>query len=177
VSGGAQTSTFDIKADEYEANRFYFLSYYFRDNYENALRTLPTVNSGIQITRVEVWVTNTRSDFEQNRNIVAFTDLGEDASAASVAANHVSPDLVSSGFITDLPLNYPDNEQNSEYATVSGNAAIRGFVNAAAALQALGLQASKHYEKLESARLLPVSEYTLNERPGLHLGEPVPEQR
>ena len=94
VSGGAQTSNFDIKADEYEANKYYFLSHYFREQYESALRTLPTVNSGVQITRVEVWVTNTRSDFEQNRNIVAFTDLGEDASAASVAANHVSPDLV-----------------------------------------------------------------------------------
>jgi cell surface protein SprA len=37
-------------ADEYEANKYYFLSHYFRDNYENALRTLPTVNSGMQIT-------------------------------------------------------------------------------------------------------------------------------
>lgn len=166
VSGGAQTNTFDIKADEYEANRYYFLSHYFRGQYENALRTLPTVNSGIQITRVEVWVTNTRSDFEQNRNIVAFTDLGEDASAAAVAGNQVSADLVGSGFITDFPLNYPDNEQNSEYATMSGNAAIRGFVNAAATLQAMGLQASRHYEKLESARLLPSSEYTLNQRLG-----------
>jgi hypothetical protein len=34
-----------------------------------------------------VWVTNTRSDFTDNRNVVAFTDLGEDASAASRAAN------------------------------------------------------------------------------------------
>jgi hypothetical protein len=32
---------------------------------------------------VEVWVTNTRFDYEHNRNIVAFTDLGEDASAAA----------------------------------------------------------------------------------------------
>ncbi len=81
VAGGAQTTTFEIKADQYEANKYYFLSYFFRDNYENALRTLPTVNSGIQVTRVEVWVTNTRSDYTNNRNIVAFTDLGEDASA------------------------------------------------------------------------------------------------
>jgi cell surface protein SprA len=59
TQGGAQTTNFDIKADEYEANKHYFLSHAFRDQYENALRTLPTVNSGVLITRVEVWVTNT----------------------------------------------------------------------------------------------------------------------
>jgi len=166
VQGGAQTSFFDIKADEYEANKYYFLDHWFRDHYEEALRTLPTVNSGIQITRIEVWVTNTRSDFQENRNLVAFTDLGEDASAASIAANHVSSALVGSGFIVDGAGDLPNNDANSVYANVSGNASIRGFVNAAAALQALGLQASRHYEKLESARLLPASEYTFNQRLG-----------
>ncbi|MCB0786747.1 MAG: hypothetical protein KDC02_21370, partial [Flavobacteriales bacterium] len=87
VSGGAQTNTFDIKADDYEANKYYFLSYFFRDQYEDALRTLPTVNSEVQITRVEVWVTNTRFDFQQNRNIIGFTDLGE-------SIEHVSPELI-----------------------------------------------------------------------------------
>ena len=49
TQGGAQTTNFDIKADEYEANRHYFLSYAFRERYEAAMRTLPTVNSGVQI--------------------------------------------------------------------------------------------------------------------------------
>ncbi|MBP9159288.1 MAG: cell surface protein SprA [Flavobacteriales bacterium] len=166
TAGGAQTTNFDIAADDYEANKYYFLSYYFRDNYENALRTLPTVNSGIQITKVEVWVTNTRSDYTDNRNVIAFTDLGEDASAASVAANRVSPLLVNNGTINDGPGNEANNTANSLYATVSQNAGIRSFTAAATSLQILGLQASKHYEKLESARLLGPNEYTLNERLG-----------
>jgi cell surface protein SprA len=41
VAGGAQTTNFDIKADEYEANKYYFLSHYFRDNYENACAPCP----------------------------------------------------------------------------------------------------------------------------------------
>jgi len=166
VAGGAQTTNFNIKADEYEANKYYFLSYYFRDNYENAMRTLPTVSSGVQVTKVEVWVTNTRSDYTNNRNIVAFTDLGEDASAASVAANRVSANLVNAGLITDGPGNEASNGANSLYTQVSNNAGIRSFTAAAASLQLLGMQASKNYEKLESARLLSLNEYTLNERLG-----------
>lgn len=166
VAGGAQTTNFDIKADQYEANKYYFLSYYFRDNYENALRTLPTVNSGIQVTKVEVWVTNTRSDYTNNRNIVAFTDLGEDASPASVAANRVSANLVNSGLITDGGGDVASNDANSLYNLVANNAGIRSFTSAAAALQVLGFQASKNYEKLESARLLTENEYTVNERLG-----------
>lgn len=159
VAGGAQTTFFDIKADEYEANRYYFLNYFFRNNFENALRTLPTVNSPIQITRVEVWVTNMRNDFTQNRNVVAFTDLGEDIA-------HVSPDLVANGFITDGSGNLPANAQNSLYGTVSTNPGIRGFDNSSATLQALGLTAAVHFEKLEMARLLGPNEFTMNERLG-----------
>ncbi|MCW5900146.1 MAG: cell surface protein SprA [Flavobacteriales bacterium] len=165
TEGGAQTTHFNIKADEYEANKHYFLSYYFRENYENALRTLPTINSGVQITRIEVWVTNTRQDFQQNRNIVAFTDLGEDASPAAIAAGQVSNDLPP-GLLIDSPLDFAANEANNLYALVAGNPAIRGFFQASGALQALGLRDARHFERLESARLLLPNEYTVNERLG-----------
>jgi cell surface protein SprA len=165
TQGGAQTTNFDIKADEYEANKHYFLGHYFRDQYENALRTLPTVNSGVQVTRVEVWVTNTRQDFQQNRNIVAFTDLGENADAAAIAANKVSGDLPP-GLLIDAPGTEANNAANSLYSIVSNNPGIRGFVNATGALQATGMVAARHFEKLESARLLMPNEYTLNDRLG-----------
>ncbi|HRD52237.1 MAG TPA: cell surface protein SprA [Flavobacteriales bacterium] len=165
TQGGAQTTNFDIKADEYEANKHYFLSYAFREQYENALRTLPTVNSGVMITRVEVWVTNMRQDFNQNRNVVAFTDLGEDASQASRDAGRVSNDMPP-GLLIDNPGTDADNAANSLYAAVSANAGIRSFVNSSGALQALGLLPARHFEKLESARLLNMNEYTLNARLG-----------
>ncbi len=165
TEGGAQTTQFDIKADEYEANKHYFLSYFFRDQYENALRTLPTVNSGVQITRVEVWVTNLRQDFQQNRNIVAFTDLGEDASAQAIAAGHFSGDLPP-GLVTDGAVNFASNDANSLYSTVSTNPGIRGFFQATGALQALGLRDARHFERLEAARLLLPNEYNLNDRLG-----------
>ena len=158
VAGGAQTSNFNIKADEYEANKHYFLSYFFREQYEAALRTLPTVNSGIQITRIEVWLTNTRAEFEQNRNLIAFTDLGE-------SIENVSPALAGST-ITGIPGQRADNAANSLYAQIANNANIVGFINSSQELQALGFQAATQYEKLESARLLAPNEYTYNERLG-----------
>ena len=79
VKGGAQLTDFEIYADEYEANRHFFLSQYFRDIYDDALKNLPVVSSGVNIERIEVWVTNKTSRFEEasNRNIVAFMDLAE----------------------------------------------------------------------------------------------------
>lgn len=166
TQGGAQTTMFDIKADEYEANRHYFLSYYFRDRYDQALRTLPTVNSGVLIQRIEVWVTNMRQDFQQTRNFVAFTDLGEDATPASIAAGHFSADLPP-GLVQDRPNStVADNSANTLYQLVSQNPGITGFVNSSQALQSLGLVAARHYEKVESARLLTPNEYTVNQRLG-----------
>ena len=50
-------------------------------SYDAALKNLPVVSSGINIERIEVWVTNKTSRFEEasNRNIVAFMDLAENA--------------------------------------------------------------------------------------------------
>lgn len=169
VAGGAQTTNFDIKADEYEANKYYFLSHYFRNQYEQAMRTVPTVSSGVNITRIEVWVTNTRFDFEQTRNGVGFTDLGEDGSAANEAAGHFSADLPTN-IVDNLNDNVADNSANNLFSIMAPpnapNAPIRNFTNATAYLQGQGFIASRHYEKLESARLLLPSEYTLNERLG-----------
>ena len=45
VQGGAQTQQFEIQGDNYDANRHYFLSNWFRDQYDGALESLPVVNS------------------------------------------------------------------------------------------------------------------------------------
>ncbi len=77
VQGNAQTQRFTIKADDYEENKHFFLGQYFRENYKTATRKLPVVTSNVNILKIEVWVTNVGSAVTQNRNIVAFMDLGE----------------------------------------------------------------------------------------------------
>ena len=49
VQGGATTQEFQIRADEYEENRHYFIAQYFYDNYNRAMATLPVPNTPIRI--------------------------------------------------------------------------------------------------------------------------------
>jgi cell surface protein SprA len=164
VKGGAQTQKFEITADNYEANKHYFLSGYFRENYDRALSSLPVVNSGVNITRIEVWVVNQRANTLDTRNIIGFTDLGEDA--AYQAQNE-----------GDNPINnFPDNQQNTLYNIANSNLAIREFTNASSALSGLfpPLINAVHYEKLSNARRLEPSEYTYNARLGfISLNQPL----
>jgi len=77
VQGGAQTNRFTLNSDQYEENKHFLLAQYFRDNYDSALTELPIIRSNVNITKIEVWVTNIGAAVTENRNIVAFQDLGE----------------------------------------------------------------------------------------------------
>ncbi|MBA3706863.1 MAG: cell surface protein SprA, partial [Bacteroidetes bacterium] len=83
VTGGAQISKFEVAGDAYEANKHFFLGQYFRDQFNPALANLPFVNSGININRIEVWVTNSNNGTNDIRSAVAFTELGEDIGPAN----------------------------------------------------------------------------------------------
>ncbi len=150
--GGAQTTPFEISVDNYDENRHFFLGYFFRDNYEKAMEELPYVASGVTINKIEVWVTNKKGNYDQARNIIAFVDLGENL------GRHVQyQDWMTIGAAA------PHNKANSLYAAVAGNEGVRDIQQTNAILDAYpGLQGGEDYEKVESARLLSPSEYTLN---------------
>ena len=157
--GGAQTTQFDIRADEYDANRHFFLAHYFRDNFERNLANLPAVMSGVQITRVEVWVTNRRANFNEARNIVAFADLGEHREKNPL-------------WNAEITVN-PDNRSNNLYTTITGLSGIREVHNVNSALTELNatlggnLAGGIDFEKLESARRLTDAEFTFNPALGI----------
>jgi len=77
ISNGARESEFDIQMDNYEANQHYFLGQYFRDNYNNALQHAPIINTNINITQIEVWISNRSNSYEEARDVLALMDLGE----------------------------------------------------------------------------------------------------
>ncbi|MBS1532937.1 MAG: cell surface protein SprA, partial [Bacteroidetes bacterium] len=77
ITNGAQQGNFTFQAGDYEANRHYFLSQYFRNNYNKALANIPIISSNINITRIEVWVTNRNNSTNGSRDVLAFMDLGE----------------------------------------------------------------------------------------------------
>ncbi|WP_405380419.1 cell surface protein SprA [Maribacter sp. LLG6340-A2] len=77
AQGGGTLNEFSLTALDYDENRHFFLAHYFRDNYDRALETYPYIQSQVQITRIEVWVTNRSQQTLNVRNVVAIQDLGE----------------------------------------------------------------------------------------------------
>lgn len=148
--GGSQLTNFEFSADAYDENRHFFLSHYFRDHYDDNMKQLPNITSGITIKRIEVWVTNKTGATTDTRNIVGFTDLAEHS--------HISnPQWVATG--TDVP----SNASNNLYSSLNSSlAAARDISSTTPTLDGAGLVGSVDYEKLESARKLSSSEYTLN---------------
>ena len=65
--GGAHFTPFEIDVANYEENRHFFLSQFFRDRYDAAMKTLPNITTGIEIKRLEVWVTNKTETVENTR--------------------------------------------------------------------------------------------------------------
>ena len=147
--GGVQLTPFEINVADYEENRHFFLSRYFRNHYDEWMQKLPNLVTGITINRVEIWVTNKSGTTANTRNIVALTDLGE----ASKISN---PMWTATGLV-------PSNSANTEYqAMTTQYVAARDIDQAAATLEGAGLVGGADFEKLESARLLSSSEYTVN---------------
>jgi cell surface protein SprA len=164
VKGGAQVSEFEIDAAEYDANRHFFLSHYFRDNYNAWLSSLPYVNSGIRIEQIEVWVTNKSSITTDTRNILALMDLGEGYGPIG-DKNFFGQE----SFIKPLPsLNAPvSNNLNGLYNSITNQyEAIRTFNQIAATLAPLEISnnffGGRDFEKIENARKLSESEYKFN---------------
>ena len=147
--GGVQLTPFEINVADYEENRHFFLSRYFRNHYDEWMQKLPNLVTGVTINRVEIWVTNKAGTTANTRNIVALTDLGETSKISN-------PMWTATGQV-------PSNSANTEYqAMTTQYVAARDIDQAAATLEGAGLVGGADFEKLESARLLSSSEYSVN---------------
>ena len=155
TSGGVQATKFNFKADNYDANRHFFLAQYFYENYDQFASRLPHVSSGIKITRIEVWITNKNSNYNESRNFVGFMDLGENKRLANTYwqpnASFNNPSNQSNNLLSVVKSDYPDARN------------INMVTQALDPLRAYGIEGGKDFEKVESARLLKSSEYTLND--------------
>ncbi len=154
LQGGAQQNRFTLKADEYEENKHFFLSHTFRDHpvygYEAALKNLPIVNSSINITKIEVWLTTRGPANENNRNILAFADLGETDRVHFDGVVPVSGEV------------FPRNEANTLFRYVNDTSQMRNPVRVAEYLKSKGLSGGTDFEIVGLAKRLDPSEYTFN---------------
>ncbi|MBN09602.1 MAG: cell surface protein SprA [Flavobacteriaceae bacterium] len=168
TQGGGKIQNFEVFALDYEEDRHYFLSQFFRDQYDNALQSFPYINSNVQINRIEVWVTNRGSQIQNIRNIIAFQDLGEaipeNTKLGNELENFFTPS--SSGIL-------PDNESNNLNPQNINNGGIltdeirdissvqEGFGN-----QQAFFKEGIDYAVLESARKLNSNEYNFHPQLG-----------
>ncbi|MFM6948832.1 MAG: cell surface protein SprA, partial [Aquirufa sp.] len=146
LRGGSQGRSFEIRADQYDENRHFFLSTFFRNNYEKALKNLPVITSGITITRLEVYVTNRTQNTETLRNLVALSDLGERLPARTEPAN---------------------NDNNLLYKNITSDVNIRKANEAANLLETqYSLKRGTDYDILKGAKRLNEREFKFNAQLG-----------
>ena len=151
--GGVQLDTFMIDASNYDENMHFFLAQFFRDNYDNACSTLPTITSGVTINRVEIWVTNTSGVTENTRDIIGFVDLAERTKISNPIWQGAGPQV-------------PQNSANNLYSKIVNEYPQARYVDQSSSVLNQLIVGGVDYEKVENARLLTSSEYTLNK----HLG-------
>ncbi|GAA4800182.1 cell surface protein SprA [Litoribaculum gwangyangense] len=158
AQGGGTLEEFELFIRDYDENRHFFLAQYFRDTYDDALKNYPFLNNkGLQITRIEVWMTNRSNRTENVRNIVALQDLGETDKIGSTVNVFAAPGA------------FPDNANNAFNPTNIGGGgsqiteAIRDIATVQSGILVSGVNEGFDYASLENARKLTNGqEYTLN---------------
>ncbi|MFK7061004.1 cell surface protein SprA [Flavobacterium oreochromis] len=178
AQGGGLIQDFSLFALDYDADRHFFLSQFFRNNYDRALETYPVINSRTQITRLEVWVTNRQNRIttgvEGNniRNIVALSDLGEAESSKLQGNEIVGLNPIPANFFKvspDTPVDNANNGFNPKKIGEAGNLlndAIRDVSNVSTGFNGLNVKEGVDYSKLENARKLNSNEYTYHPQLG-----------
>ncbi len=167
AEGGATVNDFEIFALEYDENRHFFLSHYFRDNYDKVLTQYPFINTNVQITRSEIWITNTTNRTDNVRNIVAIQDIGESN------PENIGLPFPPGGFINVASGAYPSNSNNdfnplgidgSEASVLTP--AIRDIATVEAGFGGLDVRDGLDYVTLENARKLGFNEYQIDTQLG-----------
>ncbi|MGQ8337343.1 T9SS outer membrane translocon Sov/SprA [Sunxiuqinia sp. A32] len=166
TEGGAQKTTFEFEASNYDANRHFFLAQYFRDQYDQSLSNLPIIQSSITINKIEVWVTNKSGNYNESRNILALMDLAEH----NQNIYNTVPGFQESGG-QPYPENiYPYNGANGMYDEFTSNynsvRQIDQITSTMAQFSANNFVGGQDFEKIEQARKLNPSEYTIHENLG-----------
>ncbi len=184
AQGGGTVQDFEMFALDYDADRHFFLSQYFRNKYDRSMRNYPFIDNRVQITRLEVWVTNRQNRVSTTannlRNIIALQDLGE----AQLFGIPNTSDLVTiqnppaNFFTTVLPPTLPsldeptDNRNNLYNPALIGttgllNANIREIVTSSLGFNnTTPVNEGTDYSKLENARKLSANEFTFHPQLG-----------
>lgn len=160
ITNGSQQNEFRITSDSYEANKHYFLSQYFRNNYNKAMSNLPIITSPINITKIEVWVTNKTNSTADSRDILAFMDLGESRPYNTLFTGGGASFSPYPSAFTDNPKNLQQLQSNNLLQKIPLNSRQTNNNEIDDFFQAKG--STDNYSKITYARKLNEKEYTMN---------------
>jgi cell surface protein SprA len=152
-NGTSQGRPFEIVGSNYDENRHFFLGQFFRDNFEGWLSTLPQITSGVNVTRVEVYLVNRNNDTQTIRNLVAFMDMGE---TNKIYNKKIIPDAQGA-----FPTN---NDFNNLFDFLTDR--TEALTDALESTSGLGMVAGTDFEKITSTRKLSPTEFTINKELG-----------
>jgi cell surface protein SprA len=174
AEGGGTIQNFDLFALDYDNDRHFFLSQYFRNKYDSSLRNYPFIDSRVQITRIEVWVTNKQNRISGTnnnlRNIIALQDLGEARLSGLTDSQIVVANPTTTFF--NRPQDSPTDNSNNQYnpALISNggllNSNIREIVTAKSGFNNTNINEGTDYSVLENARKLTSNEFTFHPQLG-----------
>ena len=164
AEGGAEIQEFELRATDYDNDRHFFLSQYFRENYSKSLQNYPLISSPINITRIELWITNRNASVEDFRSIVALADIAEPNSENFVSLDGLVIPALTAPTVNGVAL--PSNESNNISGALSGPQ-IRDIATVDNYLSGTyGMSQGSDYSLLQNARKLQPNEYTLNSQLG-----------
>ena len=176
AEAGASIQEFELRTTDYDNDRHFFLSQFFIDNYANSLKNYPLISSQVNITRIEVWVTNRNASTEDFRSIVGFADIGESNNINTTYSNLVNDNgtVQSTNPVSininlnnvSTTINLPQNDANNIYEA-NVLAGIRDISNVDNTLNStFQMEQGTDYSILENARKLDLNEYNLNPQLG-----------
>jgi cell surface protein SprA len=160
AQGGGTINEFSLTALDYDEDRHFFLSQYFRDVYDAALVNYPYIQSQVQITRLEVWVTNRSQQTLNVRNVVALHDLGESLQDQTrIGINNGNPPGFFNNPSNALPRNNANDLDPALIGTGSLTQSIRDIATVEAGFNIPGYQVNQgfDYAILENSRKLEVT--------------------
>ena len=172
AQGGGTVNEFSLTALDYDEDRHFFLAHYFRDNYDRALEFYPFIQSQVQITRLEVWVTNRNQQTQNVRNVVAIQDLGEAISDNTrIGINNGDPAgfFNASAVATGLPQNGANAYDPNQIGTGALTQSIRDIATVESGFNVPGYNVNQgfDYAILENARKLePGRDYEFDSQLG-----------
>ena len=170
IQNGATVQEFELRPDDYDENRHFFISHYHRNTFEQALSNLPYIQNNLRVTNIEVWISDDRQDYQQNQTMIcAITDLAEPDENLFSNPNAdygIDPNFLPNIYVDDRGNLLPDNNTNELYERLIEDDQTKRVERTATNLaNVYGLDQPRDFNIFQG-RKLNQSEFTFNEQLG-----------